>query len=65
MNSRLTRTPKKTGRKRRQAASTPKKLADDINKLKKNQDKIISKINDILVELDKSTLHKTPDGMYT
>ena len=63
------RTPKRTGRKRRKAQYTPSPSNTDkeIEKLKKNQEKIISTINSILTELDKdkSKLHKTPEGMYT
>ena len=61
------RTPKRTGRKRRKAQYTPSpsNTEKEIEKLKKNQDKIISTINSILTELDKSKLTKTPEGMYT
>tara|TARA_X000000950_G_scaffold256897_1_gene322758 strand:- start:238 stop:438 length:201 start_codon:yes stop_codon:yes gene_type:complete len=61
------RTPKKTGRKRRkgQYTSSPSNMEKEIAKLKKNQEKIIATINTILVDMDKSKLQNTPEGMYT
>lgn len=61
------RTPRKTGRNRRKAeyTTTSSNTKKELEKLKKNQEKIISTINSILLELDKPKLHKTPDGMYT
>lgn len=62
------RTPRRTGRKRRKGqytTSSPSNMEKEINKLKKNQEKIIATINSILKDMDKDKLHKTPEGMYT
>ena len=61
------RTPRRTGRKRRKGhqSSSSSNVDKEIDKLKKNQEKIIATINTILVDMDKSKLQKTPEGMYT